>query len=472
MKQKYFIFLVYSVFMFTQLIAQEEKTLLNKEYASFNERAKYEINVSHILIKYNELDSLEAFKTAENIRTRIINGESFEVVAKEVSQDPSVKKNGGNLGWFTVLKLVLPFEIAAYSLDIGEISLPVYTSFGYHIIKLNDKQLDRGKVKVAQIMIKIPKNATPDTISLKKDKIDEVFLKLKNGKDFADLAKEYSEDKSSALKGGELRMFSTGQMIDEFEDVSFALEELGQYSIPFKTDFGWHIVKLIARENNEIPSFERFVYHKSKFGEISDCINYLSLFPDGEYSAEIIKLKEVKIASKKQIEEKRLAEIERKKQAELDRIVKEKQAEKDRLAEIERKKQAELDKIAKEKQAEKDRLTAIEYEKWRIEYLKNGVEKKVSWTIEVSYKTSSNGILGDAIMGAIGGLYTTYKFKYIAVIESVIGENVKVIISNIVLEQPSYGSSNYIKYRDYAKEKEFENLGKTRVKEFNEVDVE
>ena len=244
----------------------------------------------------------------------------------------------------------------------------------------------------------------------------------------------------------------------------------------------------LAGYYSEDKVVEYALYYKAKAesdNEYMYCNNYITKYPNGEFITEIVTIKDEKENKEKSLynstiknndfdtyglkypQGKYVSAVNEQKQMYLE---KEKAiAEQKRIA---KQKQMEEQRIAKQKQMEEQRLAAIKREKQRIDFLKNGVGKKVSWTIEVSYKTSSSGIIGDAIMGALGGLYTTYNFKYIAIIEGVIGENVKVIISNVVLDQPSYVSSNYIKYRDYAKEKELENLGKTRVKGFNEVNIE
>jgi peptidyl-prolyl cis-trans isomerase SurA len=119
------------------------------------ERMKWDVRASHILIKVGEgassHDTLVAFNKAIKARKRILGGEDFVSVAKEVSTDPSVQKNGGDLGYFSVLHMVYPFESAAYQTEVGSVSLPVRTKFGYHIIKVVDKRAARGTIKVAHI---------------------------------------------------------------------------------------------------------------------------------------------------------------------------------------------------------------------------------------------------------------------------------------------------------------------------------
>ena len=120
------------------------------------QRSLEEVNGWHILINCREgsepEDTLLAWQKAIGIKKRIINGEPFEQVARGSSDDPSVRINGGNLGYFTVFQMITPFEDAAYSLKDGAVSDPVRTPYGYHIIKVTDKRPSRGKVLVSHIM--------------------------------------------------------------------------------------------------------------------------------------------------------------------------------------------------------------------------------------------------------------------------------------------------------------------------------
>ncbi|MDQ3190706.1 MAG: peptidylprolyl isomerase [Bacteroidota bacterium] len=221
------------------------------------ERHKTEINASHILINLSQTalpkDTLAAYNKILKIRDRILKGEDFAQIAKKVSEDPSAKENGGNLGYFTAMQMVYPFETAAFNTAIGEISMPVRSRFGYHLIKVLDKRPARGQILVAHIMIETPKDGSADAETAK-TKIFEIYKKAKAGDDFAQLSSQYSDDKGSAKKGGELPWFGTGRMVPEFENASFQLEKKGDISEPFQTRFGWHIVKIIDKK--EVPSLE------------------------------------------------------------------------------------------------------------------------------------------------------------------------------------------------------------------------
>ncbi|MBL8000958.1 MAG: peptidylprolyl isomerase [Flavobacteriales bacterium] len=214
------------------------------------ERMGTEVRASHILVQVapdaSPEDTVAAFKRIAALRARVLAGEDFATVArgKGGSDDPSAAKNGGDLGWFSALQMVYPFETAAYNTKVGEISAPVRTRFGYHIIKVVAKRPARGQVKVAHVMIRATENDTTGRSAEAERKIREVHAQLLAGQiTFADAALKFSEDESTSGKGGELPMFGTGKMIEEFEDASFALKKDGDLSEPFRTRFGWHIVK-------------------------------------------------------------------------------------------------------------------------------------------------------------------------------------------------------------------------------------
>lgn len=211
------------------------------------DRTVIEVKASHILVRLQPnakpKDTLLAYQKITDARNKIINGTPFIEVANEFSEDPSVKKNGGNLGYFSAFSMVYVFENAAYNTKIGEISMPFRTQFGYHILKVIDKRSSRGELEVAHIMVK---QNSKDSIYAK-NKIFDIYNKLKQGDDFAKIAMEHSDDQSSAKKGGDLPRFGTGRMIKFFEDVAFSLENEEDYSKPFKTSYGWHILKLLKK---------------------------------------------------------------------------------------------------------------------------------------------------------------------------------------------------------------------------------
>ena len=222
------------------------------------ERMLKDINASHILIsvseKASEKEKKELYNKALEIRKSIIEDKvSFSEAAKKYSDDKSAVRNGGDLGYFTAFMMVYDFETAAYQTKIGDVSMPIKTKYGYHLIKVNDRRDAVGTVKVAHIMFKTGTQAEKKLINEASDKINNVMDLLEKGEDFADLAEKLSEDRSTAVKGGVLPEFGVGKMVAEFEKVAFSLDKAGDISQPFLTDYGWHVVKLI--EKKPIPSF-------------------------------------------------------------------------------------------------------------------------------------------------------------------------------------------------------------------------
>jgi len=223
-----------------------------------HERMKKEVNASHILFRVQENASEEeeqaVLEKVEKVRQEILDGMDFKQAALKYSQDPSVKSNKGNLNYFTAFQMVTPFENAAFSTPIGEISKPVRSSFGYHLIQVHDLRKNRGEVKVAHIMKMFPKGISENGKNQLKEEIDSVYNLLKNGADFAEMARNFSDDKRSGQQGGEMPWFSSGRMIPEFAEPAFALEKAGDITKPVETQFGYHIIKKL--DHRPVKSFE------------------------------------------------------------------------------------------------------------------------------------------------------------------------------------------------------------------------
>ncbi|HEU0137043.1 MAG TPA: peptidylprolyl isomerase, partial [Flavobacterium sp.] len=222
-------------------------------------RAIKEVHASHILVRFDENakpeDTLKAYKQIMDIRKKALAGEDFGELATKFSQDESAKENKGDLGYFSAFSMVYPFESAAFKTAKGQISQPVRTRFGYHLVKVNDVRDNRGEVTVAHIMVLNPK--VEDAAEKEKTRLHvfDIYKKLQQGESFENLAKQFSEDKSSSSKGGVLARFGSGQLSSQaFEDVAFSLTKDKPVSEPFQTQFGWHIVKLI--DKHPVKSFD------------------------------------------------------------------------------------------------------------------------------------------------------------------------------------------------------------------------
>jgi len=222
----------------------EYETILKKSSFGLTKSSTHQDTLNHNT-KLSTIKSLIATLTSD--------ADKFALAAKKTSEDPSASDNGGDLGYFTSLQMVYPFECAAYKTNVGEISMPVRTRFGYHIVKVADKRPNQGEILTAHIMVKFNKDMADAEKENLKLKINEIFTKLKAGEKFEDLARQFSDDKQSAEKGGQLQWFGSSRMPVEFEKAAFSLANNGDYSEPFKTNYGWHIVKRIDKKN--IPTF-------------------------------------------------------------------------------------------------------------------------------------------------------------------------------------------------------------------------
>ncbi len=223
------------------------ESLLKETY----QRMQEERSAAHILIGVGPdalpTDTLAAYNRLLSLKKRILAGEQFDSLAYRYSEDPSAKANYGNLGYFSAMQMVFPFEEATFTTPVGQLAGPVRTRFGYHLIQVNDSRPARGKVLAAHIMIRSAGRG--DQAAHKK--VLSVHQKLMEGEDWDALCKIHSEDPGTSSKGGKLNWFGTGNIVKEFEDAAFALDSIGGISPPVKTRYGWHIIKLLDKKGLE-----------------------------------------------------------------------------------------------------------------------------------------------------------------------------------------------------------------------------
>ena len=222
--------------------------LINEAYY----RTINEVNASHIMTKLgpnpSPEDTLKAYNKILDIRNKIISGNiGFEEAAEELSEDPYAKSSKGNLGYFNAFKMLYSFECAAYETPVGKVSEIVRTKYGYHIVQPNSIRKAKGRVKTSHIMITT--SSKKENI-LSEEKINSIYKELvEKTKTFEELAIQYSEDRKSAKNGGEIGWINSGgNFYPEFEKAVFSLKIDGEYSKPFKTPNGWHIVKRLSYE--------------------------------------------------------------------------------------------------------------------------------------------------------------------------------------------------------------------------------
>jgi len=243
---------------------EESEKMIREAY----NHMQYDVRASHILIRLDRLasatDTLAAWNKIMQLRKRILKGEDFGKVAAEASEDASaknreaegrkIKGNRGDLGYFTAFDMVYPFESTVYNSKINEVSMPVRTDYGYHLIKVTDKAPAMGKFQLAHIILVYPAKATLDDSLKVADSANLAYKLLKEGSDFGDVAKKFSDDASTAGKGGVLPWFGVNRLPPDFILNIEKLKEKGDYSEPFQTMYGWHIIKLI--DQKPIGSFD------------------------------------------------------------------------------------------------------------------------------------------------------------------------------------------------------------------------
>ncbi len=171
--------------------------------------------------------------------------EDFHAVAREVSTDPAVAETGGELGWITPFRYVYSLENVVYTTPVGEVSEVFRSPYGFHIV-LVEEERPHEEVHASHIMKMVPRGN--DSIRLVAKEIMDSIAPLLTPENFAEKAMTLSDDKGSALRGGDLGWFGKGMMVPAFEEVAFSLGE-GQISTPFLSNFGWHIVYLQGKRN-------------------------------------------------------------------------------------------------------------------------------------------------------------------------------------------------------------------------------
>ena len=217
-------------------------------------RTEQDVDLSHILIKMapsaSPTDTLKAYEKALEAKKMLESNKQFDAVAKMYSEDKSAAQNGGHIGWVTALfpNGFYSLETEAYTGEKDKPLGPIRTNAGFHVLVVNDRRPAKGEVEVAHILIRLDQQ--PDQIKARQ-KIDEAYEKLKNGGDFNELAKEYSDDKITSSKGGYLGFFGINRYEKDFENAAFALENDGDYTQPVQTSIGWHIIKRISLKRGE-----------------------------------------------------------------------------------------------------------------------------------------------------------------------------------------------------------------------------
>jgi peptidyl-prolyl cis-trans isomerase SurA len=248
------------------------------------ERMQRDLLVAHIMINVKpEDDGIKERKLVDSLYNLLENRASFMQLAREYSDDVNTKNNGGILGWVTAM---LPngfyeFENHIYNLEKGKASKPFRTDFGYHIVRLVDERPARGEVEASHILIRQYHSGLP--VHNASFRIDSIYERLVAGDNFGQLSRLHSMDIKTASRGGYLGRFGIGVYDIGFENQVFSLENDGDFSKPFATSLGLHIVKRISMPGiipleeirrklaNDISQNERYdIARKALIGNIKN----------------------------------------------------------------------------------------------------------------------------------------------------------------------------------------------------------
>lgn len=218
------------------------------------------VDISHILLQVtpSEESYQEAYNKISRIQEMLKEGQDFTALAKQYSEDPSVASNNGDLGWVSRGDLVKEFEEAAFALEPGQISDVVQTQFGFHLIQLVERQGER--IRVRHILIQLqPQPADEQRVV---NRLKEIRQRILSGEaTFEEMAVKNSNDPNVASDKGHLGKFEVNAFqIKEFEQAVKNLQP-GEISEPFKTDFGYHIIKLNERQDSRTLTLENDWQH-------------------------------------------------------------------------------------------------------------------------------------------------------------------------------------------------------------------
>lgn len=231
---------------------QEIEQFLQQQQES-GSAAGEKYHLGHILIATPEAASPEdidaAFDRAQKALAHLKDGESFNDVALRFSEGREAL-NGGDLGWRSTAELPSLFVDALQRMEKGDVSSALRSAGGFHIIKLKDKKSSQHIVKqthARHILMRADQITTEEQV---RQTMKELRKRLKDGEGFAKLAEEYSQDPGSRNNGGDLGWRSPGEFVPRFEDVMNSLK-INQISEPFRSQFGWHIVQVLDRRQED-----------------------------------------------------------------------------------------------------------------------------------------------------------------------------------------------------------------------------
>ena len=229
----------------------EDTTVKERLVREAYDRFSKNVNIDHLMLSLGKdyADNKKQLALADSLRTVLKNGAIWDSIAAKYTIDPSFSRNSGHYGFIRAGQFPYSFEYAVYNTPVGEISQPIRTDFGIHLVRVNAVRDDEGTVRARHILRLFPRTHKPtdEEKQAVKQKIDSIYELVKAGGNFEELAKQYSEDPGSAKRGGDLGFFSRGQMVPQFDQVSFTLKN-GEISEPFETSYGYHIVQRLEHK--------------------------------------------------------------------------------------------------------------------------------------------------------------------------------------------------------------------------------
>lgn len=230
---------------------QEVNDLITSQTDSLTKGERF--NLQHILIAVPTGTPVAqvnaARERAEKLRRRLLSGADFTQLA-QMESDSYAAKNGGNLGWQEAEKLPASFNRILAIMQPGEISEVVRDSQGFHILKLLERQGGKRQMAMSTHVRHILVSTVNQPDEQAKQKIDAIYQQLQQGADFGALARQNSDDSGSGAKGGDLGWISPGQTVAPFEQ-TMNQTALNAMSMPFKSEFGWHILQVLERNQTD-----------------------------------------------------------------------------------------------------------------------------------------------------------------------------------------------------------------------------
>ena len=236
-----------------------ENRIKETEFEKYYDRASVELKSEHILIAVNQNaapeDTLDAYQKLIEARNKFLNGTSFSELDKQYSTKQGARSMGGDLPWFSIGTTVKEFEDVIFSMNVGEVSMPFRTQFGFHIVHLQKKRPRTLSREVSHIFTRAGALES-------KEKIENAYSKLKEGTSWPEAVLQFSDDNLSASNGGRIGWINYGRYRNDFVDSVMALEPHVEFSKPILTSYGYHIFQIDSVRSYENEEEKKQAYMK------------------------------------------------------------------------------------------------------------------------------------------------------------------------------------------------------------------